>query len=241
MKPILFSAPMVKALLNTKPNTWPPEPIDPAKPCKWQTRRVITRIGGFGPITEFGESATPGYKYHFRDKHLRWNDVREIKPLWPPGNILWVRETWGITGYNNWGGHFICVEHKTDGKPRDIDLDDEALWERCVDQEVKWQENHDDDAIKWRSPLFMPRDAARIKLEVKGVRIERLRDITEDEAKAEGVNGCCANRHCDNPDECAVTDYLDPFMETWDSLNAKRGCGWVSNPWVWVYEFMRIT
>jgi hypothetical protein len=218
-KPIIFSPPMVKALLNTKPGAWPAKGIDPSKPCKWQTRRVITRIGGFGFVTEFGESTTPGYKYHFRDKHLRWNDVREIEPPWLPGDILWVREKWHVSAIGCGGGQdTVIIAYAAGGESKMMDVSPE----RALYFSGKG---------RGRSPLFMPREAARITLEVKSVRIERLRDITEDDARAEGVT---------------ITDYriLDSktaFVLLWDSLNAKRGYGWESNPWVWVYEFMRLT
>jgi hypothetical protein len=236
-KPILFSTPMVKALLNTKPNAWPPEPIDPSKPHKRQTRMVITRIKGFGPITEFGESTTPGYKYHFRDKHLRWNDVREIEPLGLPGDILWVRETFA---------------KNTDrvGEKRDV-FEKDYLY--------KADGNGYSPPVKWRSPLFMPHDAARIKLEVKSVRIEWLQDIKSDDVKAEGwpksytswgveikyVGPYCEScSYSTSENKVCSTDYCYEqtcFSAFWNKLNAKRGYGWKSNPWVWVYEFMRLT
>jgi hypothetical protein len=60
------------------------------------------------------------------------------------GDHLWVRETWGINGYNNQDGHIIFVRYKAGGHDLEIDLDDEALWERYADQEAKWYENHDE-------------------------------------------------------------------------------------------------
>jgi hypothetical protein len=205
--PMIFSG-TIEAIKNTKPGVWPAEPIDPSKPFKWQTRRIINRMKGFGFVAEFGESTTPGYKYQFRDKHLRWNDVREIEPPWLPGDILWVWETWSHYGWAM--GYIYKADHE---------FDDEA---------------------QWRPSIFMPRSASRFALEIKNVRIERLWDITERDAKAEGVNGRCSNRYCENPEECAVTDYTDPFISIWNSINAKRGNSWHENPWVYVIEFMRI-
>jgi len=77
----------------------------------------------------------------------------------------------------------------------------------------------------------MPRWASRITLEITELRVERLQEITEEDAKAEGV-GCCPNQ--------AYTDYRHHFMVLWDSLNAKRGYNWASNPFVWVITFRRV-
>ncbi|MDR2803527.1 MAG: hypothetical protein LBB22_04475 [Treponema sp.] len=78
MKPILFSTPMVQAILDGR---------------KTMTRRVINRMSGVGTITEFGESGTRGYKWQFRDKRLKWHDVNDIPPPYSVGDTLWVRET----------------------------------------------------------------------------------------------------------------------------------------------------
>ena len=72
----------------------------------------------------------------------------------------------------------------------------------------------------------MPRAAARIFLRVTDVRVERLQEITDTDAHAEGM---------DSPSYPIIQ-----YKDLWDDLNAKRGCGWDSNPWVWVYAFERI-
>ena len=81
--------------------------------------------------------------------------------------------------------------------------------------------------IKWKSSRFLPKWAARIWLEVTGVKVERVQDISIKDAFAEGVSTQQAS-------------HAQPFFQSlWDSLNAKRGYSWKSNPWVWVYEFKR--
>jgi hypothetical protein len=186
---------MVRALLNTKPNTWPAEPLDPSKPFKWMTRRPVSRIGGFGPVTEFGESDTSGYKWHFRDKRLRWNDVNDIIPPYQKGDILWVREIWA----KRKDGEY---RYKSDSE-RQTDVD---FW----------------TLLKWKSPAHMPREAARITLEVKGVKVEKLDNIDNKNVIAEGFE----NRSM--------------FFDYWNKLNQKRKYGTDFNPYVYVYSFMRI-
>jgi hypothetical protein len=216
--PILFSGPMVQALLNTKPNTWPAEPIDPSKPLKFTPRRIVFRINGVGPVTEFGESSAPGYKWHFRDRHLRWHDAKDIKPPYQEGDILWVRET--FTKDQN--GE--CI-YRAD-----------PVFDNCGKGDISWA---------WISPLFLSYEAARIKLEVKNVRIERVQDITEEDARAEGVKitaYCGTKPEFKNP-VCAERNnscYVCAFKDLWDTLNAKRGHSWDRNPWVLVIEFIRI-
>jgi hypothetical protein len=80
-----------------------------------------------------------------------------------------------------------------------------------------------------RSPIFMPRWASRITLEITSVRVERVQDITEADAKAEG----CTGEHFDT----AVSDYI----WHWQRINGKRtGCAWQDNPWVWAVEFRAV-
>lgn len=81
----------------------------------------------------------------------------------------------------------------------------------------------------WRPSRFMPRWASRLLLEVLSVRVERVQDISEDDARAEGVTLHGVTRNAD--------DYRVAFREVWDSINAKRGFGWGVNPWVFAVGF----
>jgi hypothetical protein len=85
----------------------------------------------------------------------------------------------------------------------------------------------------WNSPLYMPRSISRIDLEITNVRIERVQDISEEDAKAEGPP---------LPVELyqmGIKGYGEWFSMKWDLLNSKRGYGWDVNPWVWVIKFKR--
>ena len=121
-------------------------------------------------------------------------------PYGTSGDILWVRETW-----MHWG----CTYCETD-----------ICYGMCSPAPYVYKATGDwDDDWKWRSPIHMPREATRIFLRVTKVRVERLQDITEEEAVKEGF--------------LSNTE----VMEYWDKLNAKRGFRWDQNPWVWVIEF----
>jgi hypothetical protein len=79
----------------------------------------------------------------------------------------------------------------------------------------------------------MPKEAARIFLKVTDVRVERLQDITEEDAIAEGMSKTLV-------DGVVFISAKGNFHVLWDSLNIKRGYGWEANPWVWVIEFERV-
>jgi hypothetical protein len=202
---------MVQALLNTKPNTWPAEPIDPSESFEWQTRRVIKpryRPGDIGFKVSRGLSGTAISIIDDEEA-----TIREESPKYWPGDIIWARETWA-----------------GDGKTED------SAWM------YKASTNDDPYGGKWHPSIFMPRKAARLFLEVKGVRIERVQDITEEDARAEGVDGGCLT--CGESEPCGCNnpcpDCRDAFIWLWNHLNSKRGYPWDSNPYVYVYEFMRV-
>jgi hypothetical protein len=88
-------------------------------------------------------------------------------------------------------------------------------------------------AYSKRSSIFMPRWASRLTLEITAVRVERLKDITIEDAQAEGVTPLGV--------EGDGRRWRASFRELWDSLNAKRGYGWDKNPWAWVISFKRVT
>ena len=85
---------------------------------------------------------------------------------------------------------------------------------------------------KWKSPVFMPRKAARIFLEVTGVNIERLQDITLRDIEAEGIE--------DNRSTRNAVDQYKSWIELWDAINAKKGYGWDTNPFVYKIVFKKV-
>lgn len=85
-----------------------------------------------------------------------------------------------------------------------------------------------------RSPLFMPRWASRLTLEITAVRVERVQDISSTDIIHEGVTA--RSEGIDDDDRAN----MDEFARRWDALNAKRGFQWASNPWVWVLSFTKV-
>ncbi len=134
-------------------------------------------------------------------------------------DMLWVRETWGSIATQNvrQGGYDQWFVYKA--APR------------CELPEK----------FKWRPSIFMPREAARIFLKVKNVRVERLQEITEEDAKAEGMTrhlrSVLGYAAAESEEEFNLTQAKSTFRLLWDSMNKKRGYGWDKNPWVWVIEF----
>jgi hypothetical protein len=136
-----------------------------------------------------------------------------VKSPHKAGDILWVRETWGIhecekcmVGIPALGGVCTC--------------------EYVYKADYQWPE-----LVRWKPSIHMPREAARLFLRVTDVRAQRVQDISEEDATAEG---------CYCLYEAAIPfQRLDgqSFQALWDSINAKRGYGWDTNPFIWAYTF----
>ncbi len=136
-----------------------------------------------------------------------------------PGDILYVRETW--TYHENAEGGIIFKA-------------------RCPEKLAKTK--------KWHPSIHMPKEATRIWLKVTDVRVERLKDITEEQAMKEGFSGirCGCGGTAYACTDCYNTGWIEPpfvgFMYTWNSTIKKADLdryGWDANPWVWVIEFSR--
>lgn len=143
------------------------------------------------------------------------------------GDILYVRETWFIG---------------------DLLDEDESIKERglVLYKADKRRDDIDYESIKWRPSIHMPKEAARIFLEVTNVRVERLEDITDEEALREGIQKLDSSLYGVNKNTDITKQCLYPkaaFSHLWDSTIKKDDIGAYSfkaNPWVWVIEFKRI-
>lgn len=129
-------------------------------------------------------------------------------PYGKPGDRLWVREAYHVTPLGRL--------HKD-------------RWSVCYAAD----EEGCNVSGAWANPMFMPRWASRIDLELTAVRVERLQDITGNDAREEGV---CRGDTTPRSGLYRINQY----REAWDRLNAKRGFGWDSNPFVWCISFRRI-
>ncbi len=209
MKPILMSTEMVKATLEDR---------------KGQTRRVIklkphpTGHDWHAPFCQDDYWVfTAGFGLAARQQR--------IKCPYQVGDRLWVRETW--QDYCPiWKGHW-CGHGTKEG----IAKEHQPVYK--ADEPEKWLRDGR-PPVKWKPSIFMPKWASRLTLEITGVRVERVQEISEEDARAEGII---------LPEYIAMVGwptYHHQFMLLWDSLNAKRGCGWDVNPWVWVLEFKRV-
>ena len=154
----------------------------------------------------------------FSDKVYQ-NDPDGIRcPYGQPGDRLWCKETWGLY----------------DTEPKDGPVG-AMIFHKATDGE-----NYELRHQLWRSPIFMPRWASRITLEITGVRVERLQDITPIDCEAEGI----FLPLLENPTVDEALHYLaaynHAYEKLWDSINAKRGYGWETNCWVWVIGFKKL-
>ena len=182
---------------------------------KTQARRVIKPQ----PIIQPSDSGHPYVEFVWKDHQEGVvdcpDDMIQFCPYGNSGDELWVRETWQQLERT--------VYYAADERLETQDWP-EGLW----------------NVDKWRPSIHMPRWASRITLEVTNVQVERVQDITNDDCGAEGV--LPVDSECQDLTGAwvEVDDYFHPFIELWDSLNAKRGFGWDTNPWVWVINFRRI-
>lgn len=191
---------------------------------KTQTRRVIKPQ----PTLDGNAWAWKGYA---DVPHGKWWEYAKVCGACrcQVGDRLWVRETW-------------CPVDDTfiEGGTKWVDY--RATPQESETHPAGWNNDPDSpDALKWWPSIFMPRWASRITLEVTDVRAQRVQEISEADAMAEGCDayinphGLCT----ENPRDYMMPKdtWRDGFAKLWDSINAKRGYGWDVNPWVWVVEF----
>jgi hypothetical protein len=153
-------------------------------------------------------------------------DPRPYRQEYEVGMCLWVRECW-------WKMPHVTARMLRDGADTWPEVSyDATLTEADRDQWKEW-------GWKKKPSIHMPRAYSRLSLEVLSVRVERLRDITEGDAKAEGVKPLLGDSW--TPGKVSVVcTAVEEYQRLWDSINEKRGFGWDANPWVWVIEFKKL-
>jgi hypothetical protein len=225
-RPILFSANMVRAILAGR---------------KSQTRRVILPQPVGAPGKNFCHEPSDPFlsddgvwRFMCGEVSYDHNDVR--CPFGQPGDRLWVRETFGLgqSIHHSRGGTIYRADVGEPGILHGHQMD-------AYGREFKGER-------RWRPSIHMPRWASRITLEIRDVRVERVQEIAEADAIAEGLKPLAGHRTTVQDRDGSPlgahenADYpaRERFHDFWDSLNAKRGYGWDSNPWVWVVDFSRV-
>jgi len=208
-RPILFKPELVRKIIAGE---------------KTQTRRICKKQpSGYHYLQAMYGSSPDGHP--FGERGL-WREVGPDYPdgedddLWcpygAPGDRLWVREAWA---------------------PIEADLSSGKQWAGYI-YRARYESASPEGRRAWRPSIHMPRDACRLVLAVTNVRVERLQEITEQSALAEGM-----------PDTRGAWEGLggsggrggprEAFRNSWDAINGKRAT-WASNPWVWVVSFRRL-
>jgi hypothetical protein len=217
--PILFKPEMVQAILEGR---------------KTMTRRVVKLKNILSPKSIHKDGSGKGW--------VAWSprkvSAEETARLYPgedgfkcpygqPGDVLWVRET-----HYRYGSWFKNGVSKT-GKQK---------WKFVVDKNfpnIRYTDNPPEKIEKanyhgtgWhkRNSLFMPKEACRLFLKITNIRVERLQDISEADAWAEGVSGKCYDKR-----PCQRDNAGHSFCTLWQSINGKES--WDANPWLWVVSF----
>lgn len=226
-RPILFSAPMVRAILSGS---------------KSQTRRVLKQATG--PSLSVGmDDNTLGVA------ELSWlwgdgpgHDVHEtIKrvpcPYGQPGERLLVRETFYAWG--RWETRYSAKKGRDEWHFVNLTLESGKSYKHSADDDGPMFEGGKRNAGVlpgwWKRPaIFMPRAASRITLEITDVRVERLQDISEADAQSEGWT---RRPEVSTDPQVHKEAARDWFMDLWESINGPGS--WGANPWVWVVEFKK--
>jgi len=224
LKPIIFSGPMVLAILDGS---------------KTQHRVVVK------PQPQIVSSNDASWR---DDKSDLWRNsaqyARDCSPFGVPGDLLWVRETFSAWhgGMTDCGEEWDEVEGPLSEWGPHSDVHGVPTIEYAADRKRS--------ATRWRPSIHMPRWASRITLRVVSVRVERLQDISETDAIAEGVRRVTKDgtihKYCvyDSRDTSSVPwqdmprTAVEGYTNLWDSLNKKHP--WSSNPWVFVLDFERV-
>lgn len=228
-RPILFSAPMVRALLNGS---------------KTQTRRAVKTQPCILGEEFAGPRKSDGFsRAYLMHRAFDRESMASVCPYGQAGDRLWVRET-----------TVNVEEHGYQGPVYAESEDGRCVRDHGLSPDPDDATEVEPEDIKLRPSIFMPRPMCRITLEVINVRVERLQDISHDDAITEGLKGITKDGRTvkygiPDADGHPGTDdigwpwrdwHLDArgaYRKLWESIN---GVGsWDANPWVWAIEFKR--
>ena len=209
--PLLMADEMVRATLEGK---------------KTGTRRVVLQ-----------KRRIPGEPRHYGpdfplDQYIA--GPNHPSPYGVPGDRLWVREATWWPPEPSYNYTYYRATPRI-GKGRIHGDGTLTTFYSIFKTDEEAAQCHREDGYKIRPSIFMPKAVCRLPLEVTGIRVERLQEITPEGCLAEGF-------HIDMPNAPIAAYYgrVAKFRNYWDALNAKRGYGWDTNPWVWVISFKRL-
>ena len=231
-RPILFSTPMVQAILGGR---------------KTLTRRII-------------KDSLDDRGLRYCNPKTGWEDWHGTPVKCPYGTVgdeLWIRETWRIVAWS-WSEGYFTIQYK-DGTKRRIednidDLHAEKWINQCTDDAIAAGRTFNDatkmiidcepDDFRWRPSIFMPKEACRLFLRITDIRVERLQDISEKDAVSEGVYQFPSGiykfymKEKLNNIRPGCANARASFYSLWQSINGPKS--WNANPFVWVVSFTKI-
>lgn len=230
--PILFSGPMVRAILEGRKTQTRrivkgrKQPWDD-KDCLQECKAVHPDGTGHGFVFWRNGLGSPEFtKRHYPEGGWQC-------PYGKPGDRLWVRETFALEATDKlYPWHLDGRPHQQGDNREEFSITVPCYRATDEDYGLTTEEQFDegDTRTRWKPSIHMPRWASRITLEVVSVRVERLRDISEEDAIAEGVKTSGVLRVFENP--------IMEYHHLWNTINGEGA--WDANPWVWVVEFKRI-
>jgi len=222
--PTLFSTEMVRLILNGR-KTQTRRPLRPQPVCT-----------GTSNLDRFENGEVDGESLWMPLSKTGKTGIFEPRAYLCPygrvGDRLWVRETWRLWEGQAFAGYEALDPDILEGSLKGLDL--EYLKTRPIEYKADSL-----DEGPWRPSIFMPKWVCRIFLEITDIRVQRLNQISEEDAIAEGFESTAVVTPAGN-------DYIgqypsEHFYEYWEVLNGKKpGIDWLSNPWVWAITFKKV-
>jgi len=211
-RPILMNGAMVRATIDG---------------IKTQTRRVVKQATG--PSLSVADRLDGTAELSWLHGDGPGHPVHETTKIVPcpygvRGDRLWVRESFWGCDMPGWGDQ-PCVVYEDEWHGKEYRAAEVRPYARRFGH---------------IPAIHMPRDASRITLDITGVRVERLKDISEADSLAEGVEQNAQGFHVDGGRHFHAASARESYASLWDSLKPPIGSTWADNPWVWVVEFKRI-
>ena len=240
-RPILFSGAMVRAILAGR---------------KTQTRRVAKTVTslpdgkGYTCLQKPGSNTVlplVGGQWQWQpaagDDWQPYPHIEEYCPYGKPGDRLWVRETWSDDALCMYPCPRVWYRASDSIDRNDGHTCPKESRGRYADCLACW-EDREGRKFKWKPSIFMRRHHCRIVLQIVAVRVERLQEITRQDAIAEGIHrfvvGGCEYFHWrkEAPTEEHFNSAVMAYRDLWQLINGPHS--WATNPWVWVVEFKRL-